>query len=98
MTPRFTHVCDRCGRPLEAGETRYIARIEVYAAPSNIEIPAEELERDRSEEIAGLMRQCEGMSEEELMRDVHVEFRYDLCRPCQRDYIRAPLPPIGDVT
>ena len=28
----ITHICDRCGRPLEPGQLRYIARIEVLAA------------------------------------------------------------------
>ena len=28
----MTHICDRCGRPLEPGQLRYIARIEVLAA------------------------------------------------------------------
>lgn len=97
MAPKFTRLCDRCGRPLQENELRYVARIEVFAAPTTLEISAEDLERDRTDEIAGLLSECEGMSAEDLMRDVHVEFKYDLCRPCQRAYIRAPLPPIGDV-
>lgn len=88
--------CDRCGCVLRKDQLRYIARIEVYAAPTSLEFSAEDLERDRSDEIAGLMQSCEGMTEEELMRDVHVEMRFDLCRSCQRELLRSPLPPLPD--
>jgi hypothetical protein len=26
------------------------------------------------------------------MQDVYVDFQFDLCRPCQRFYIKDPLP------
>lgn len=97
MPPKFPRLCDRCGRPLAENELRYVARVEVFAAPTTLEISAEDLERDRTEEIARLTEQCEGKTEAELMEDVYVNFEYDLCRPCQRDFIRSPLPPIGDV-
>jgi len=32
------------------------------------------------------------MTEEELMQDVYVDFQFDLCRACQRAYIKDPLP------
>ncbi len=35
------------------------------------------------------------MTEEELMQDVYVDFQFDLCRPCQRAYIKNPLPAGG---
>lgn len=31
------------------------------------------------------------MTEEELMRDVYIEFQFDLCRACQKAYVSAPL-------
>ncbi len=31
------------------------------------------------------------MTEEELMNDVHVEFTYDHCRGCQKEYIKKPI-------
>lgn len=92
--PNFTHLCDRCGCPLEATELRYIVRLEVFAAPTPLKISEEELRSDPQPEIARLLKQCEGMSEEELMRDVHVEMKFDLCRRCQQAYLRNPLPPI----
>ena len=34
----ITHICDRCGRPIEKGEVRYIAKVQVYAAGDTLEI------------------------------------------------------------
>jgi hypothetical protein len=87
----ITHLCDRCGRPIESEDTRYIARIQVLAAADPLEISAEELQEDAGDEMDRLLKQCAEMTEEELMQDVFVEFRFDLCRRCQRAYIANPL-------
>jgi hypothetical protein len=87
----ITHICDRCGRPIFADETRYIARIEVFAAPDLPAFTMDDLQRDHSAEMQRLIDQCEGLTEEELMREVHVEMKFDLCRACQRAYLDRPL-------
>jgi hypothetical protein len=87
----ITHLCDRCGRPLEEGELRYVARIEVFAAPDLVQVTPEELAGDTRAQIDRLVQQCEALSEEELMRDVYVSFKFDLCRRCQRAYLADPL-------
>jgi hypothetical protein len=87
-----THICDRCGRPIEQGQLRYVAKIQVFAAADMLEITLEDLLRDTRKEIDRLLRQCEEFSEEELMRDVFVQFQFDLCRACQRTYIANPMP------
>ncbi len=89
----ITHICDRCGKPIERDELRYVAKIEVYAAADLLEITAEDLLRDHTEELDRLLEQCERMSEDELMQDVHVEMRFDLCRACQKAFLAAPLGP-----
>lgn len=94
----ITHICDRCGRPIETGQARYRARIEVFAAPDLPEITLEDLLRDTRRELDALLEKCSALSEEELMRDVYVKFEFDLCRPCQRAYLADPLaaaPPPG---
>lgn len=91
----ITHFCDRCGQPIEKGTLRFITKIQVYAAADPLEITAEDLRGSHREEIARLLAQCEGMTEEELMRDVYVEFQYDLCRRCQRGFIANPLGAAG---
>ncbi len=88
----ITHICDRCGRPIQKGQLRYIAKIEVLAAADPLEITLEDLLRDTRREMDALLAQCEQSSEEELMRDVYVKFEFDLCRACQKAYVADPLP------
>ena len=87
----ITHICDRCGRPLEQGQLRYIARIEVLAAADPLEITLEDLLRDSRREMDALLEQCKHLTEEQLMRDVYVKFEFDLCRSCQKSYVTDPL-------
>lgn len=84
-------ICDSCGQPLETGAVRYIAHIEVYAAYDPLEVTLDDLLRDHTREIEQIYEQCAGLTEEELMREVYVEFTYDLCPACQKRYIRDPL-------
>jgi len=86
-----TLLCDRCGSPLELGKLRYVTKIEVYAAADPLEVSAADLAGDAQAEMEALLAQCEGMSEAELMRDVHVSFLFNLCRPCQREFLLNPL-------
>jgi len=87
----ITHICDRCGRPIEKGQLRYTAKIQVYAAADLLEITLEDLLRDNKREMDEILGQCEDLSEEELMRDVYIAFQFDLCRACQRAYVADPL-------
>jgi hypothetical protein len=87
----ISHICDRCGRPLEKGESRYIARMEVYAAADPLEITLEDLLKDTRREMDRIVEQCDALPEEELMRDVYVRLEFDLCRPCQRAFLANPL-------
>ncbi len=87
----ITHICDRCGKPIDSREVRYLARIEVLAAADPLEITAEDLERDSAEEMERLLGECEKLSEEELMRDIYVRLEFDLCRACQKAYLNNPL-------
>ena len=34
----------------------------------------------------------EGVSEAEAMDEVYRTFRFDLCMPCQKKYLKRPLP------
>jgi hypothetical protein len=88
----ITRICDRCGQPLEQGALRYVAKIQVFAAYDPLEITFEDLTRDYSDDIKKVLEQCKDLTEEELMRDVFVDFQFDLCRTCQRAYIADPLP------
>ena len=87
----ITHICDRCGKAIEHDRVRYVAKIQVFAAADPLAITFEDLLQDHGSEIERLLRQCDELSEEQLMRDVHVEFQFDLCRACQKAYIANPL-------
>jgi len=91
-----TRLCDRCGQLIEEGALRYVAKIQVYAAYDPLNVDFEDMSRDYSNEIKEILKRCEGLSEEELMQDVYVDFQFDLCRACQRAYIKEPLPTNGD--
>lgn len=85
--------CSRCGRRLEKDSLRYVVRIQVSAAYDPLKITKRDILKDHTEEIERLVRQCEGMTKSELMRDVYAKFKFDLCRPCQKVYVADPLPP-----
>jgi hypothetical protein len=85
--------CDLCGHALlPKTEVRYELRIEVKAAYDPLEITVEDLESDIRAEIAKVLRQLEGVSEEEAQNEVYRQFEFDLCAACQRKYVRRPLP------
>jgi hypothetical protein len=84
-------VCDRCGRIINKKTVRYIAKIQVYAAYDPLQIRSDDLLRDHTAEIEKLVRQCEDLTEEELMRGVYVDFEFDLCSSCQRVYVKNPI-------
>ncbi len=86
------YLCDRCGRPLREGDLRYVVRIQVYAAPDPMVITPEDLLSDQQAALEALLRQCERMTDEELMRQVYAELQFDLCPACQRAYLADPLP------
>jgi len=87
----ITRVCDRCGQPVEEGSLRYEAKIQVYAAYDPLEITFEDLSRDYTAEINRLLQECKGLTEKDLMRDVYMDFRFDLCPACQKIYVKDPL-------
>ena len=87
-----TRLCDRCGQIIDEGALRYIAKIQVYAAYDPLNVDFEDATRDHTNDIKKILKRCEGMTEEKLMQDVYVDFQFDLCRACQRSYIKEPLP------
>jgi hypothetical protein len=88
----ITRLCDRCHQPIEEGELRYVAKIQVYAAYDPLDITFQELQRDYTKEMEQILEKCKDLTEEELMRDVYVQFQFDLCRACQHAYIKDPMP------
>ena len=83
--------CDRCGNGLLLdAPVRYEVRIEVKSAYDPLELTSEDL----ANAAAGLKNAVESvknLSAEEAQDEVHREFRFDLCRTCQKAFIKAPL-------
>jgi hypothetical protein len=84
--------CDICGKELLLqSDVRYEVKIEVKAAYDPMEITADDLKEDILQKIKILLKQLEGLSEEEAQNEVYRVFNFDLCRNCQREYIKDPL-------
>jgi len=84
--------CDLCGKTLRAEEdTRYVVKIEVYAAYDPMEISGDDLREDPDDEIQGLLARMEDMEAEDLEDQVYKTFRFDLCPECHEAYLKDPL-------
>ena len=86
------YTCDMCGKPLLVDEdTRYVVRVEVFAAYDPLELTEEDIEADHLEEISHLIEKMERMDPEELEDDVYKSFRLDLCPACRKKFVEEPL-------
>lgn len=84
--------CDRCNEPLLVRtDVRYEVKIEVKAAYDPMEITEDDLNLDHRAEMEKLLQQMEGLSAEEAQNQVYRAFKFDLCPPCRREYLRNPL-------
>jgi len=84
--------CDLCGKTLLADEdTRYVVKVEVYAAYDPMEITGEDLREDRADEVEDLLERMESMDAEELEDQVYKSFRFDLCPGYQAAFLKDPL-------
>lgn len=79
-----------CGRPLTRGQPSYDIHIEVISTfdPNDFD----SLESDGADDLEALLDALTGVGEEELNDQVYREFMFRICRSCQSQYIRAPLP------
>ncbi len=84
--------CDMCGKTLLADEdTRYVVKVEVYAAYDPMELTSEDLEEDRTDEIQDLLGEMADTDAEDLEDQVYKTFRFDLCPECHAAYLKDPL-------
>ena len=83
--------CDMCGKTLPADEdTRYVVKIEVYAACDPMDIGPDGLQ-DHSGEIEELLDEMADLDAEELEDQVYKTYRFDLCAACHAAYLKDPL-------
>ena len=85
--------CDRCGNGLLLdAPVRYEVRIEVKSAYDPLELTEDDLAK-ASEQLRQAVEAVRHLSPEDAMDEVYKEFRFDLCRTCQKQFIRSPLGP-----
>jgi len=85
--------CDRCGNGLLLdAPVRYEVRIEVKSAYDPMELTDDDLARAAAD-LKAAAEAVQKLSAEEAMDEVYKEFRFDLCRTCQKQFIKAPLGP-----
>lgn len=86
-------VCDGCGEPLEEKGLRYAVTIDVRAVYEKVEVGLLDLVRDHRAELLALIGRLEAAEHtaDEREETVYKAMRLDLCAPCQRAFIKAPL-------
>ena len=81
--------CDRCGNGLLLDAP---VRIEVKSAYDPLELTDEDLKK-ASETLKEAAEAVRSLSADEAMDEVYREFRFDLCRTCQKAFLKSPLGP-----
>ena len=84
--------CDCCGRVIQqASETRYVVRMEVYAAIEDDPAHAAD-EADHLEEIEDLLERIDDLEEvDDSDHHLYKQVRYDLCVECRERFLQNPL-------
>ncbi|GAB4353228.1 MAG: hypothetical protein Kow0099_37470 [Candidatus Abyssubacteria bacterium] len=83
--------CDMCGARIETSELRYVLKMDIFAAYDTLKIEQSDLERDYEAEIKQLIERIQGMNPRQLEEDVFKHLTFDLCRACQRKFLKNPL-------
>jgi len=87
-----TGSCFRCGHQFGFGELRY--RVDVRVAQDTggeIDEPV-----DYEGEIAEALDLAQLKTDEELERDVHIDFLFYLCPACKDEYLKGPDVPLDE--
>ncbi len=84
-------ICRRCGALLTPGKGDfYVVEVQAYAENSPPVITADDLAKDHHEEMQKLAEQMKGLSEQELMDQVHRHMTFYLCAACYGKWIENP--------
>jgi phage FluMu protein Com len=77
--------CHRCGRMLADGDLRYQVAVRVRSMFDGVIPDAEKGPNDG--ELENLLREMEGLSEEELNRQVHEDDVFVMCPRCKEAFM-----------
>ena len=84
-------ICHKCGALLTPGKGDfYIVHVEAFAENSPPVITLEELLKDHTQEMRQIAEQLKGLSEQEMMDQVHRQMTFFLCMACYRQWIENP--------
>ena len=87
-----TIFCKICGRRVSPNRGHYIVRIEVFASddpPDKLVYDNEE--HDFKKAVDKILAEISETDPQEIEDSVYKFFKFDLCRSCQREYLRNPL-------
>ncbi len=81
--------CDLCGRNMQVGsDSRFIVKMEVFAAHDPAEMTEDDFDVDHLEEIGQLLSD---ESSDALPAPAFKKLRYDLCPSCHKKFLADPL-------
>lgn len=84
-------ICDICRCCIEL-HASYVVRIAVFADPSMPPLDSDAAGCGEYETaMQDLLEQMNSMTSDDLQDDVHRQFEYRVCRPCQRILLANPL-------
>ena len=83
--------CDLCGKNLPEGATRYVVKMEAFAATDPARLTDEDLEADHVDEMAQLLSEMEDDERGPELLPACQKLRFDLCSVCHRKFLKDPL-------
>jgi hypothetical protein len=82
--------CDLCGKDLTDGrDSRYVVRMEVYAAADPAQLTDADLSDDQLEAVGQLLRDGDDADTEPA--PAYKKLQYDLCPTCHKKFLADPL-------
>jgi hypothetical protein len=82
--------CDLCGKDLTDGrDSRYVVRMEVYAATDPGRLTDDDLSDDNLEAVGELLRDADEADREPA--PAYKKLQYDLCPTCHVKFLADPL-------
>ena len=82
--------CDLCGKDLTDGrDSRYVVRMEVYAAADPAQLTDADLSDDQLEAVGQLLRDGDDADQEPA--PAYKKLQYDLCPGCHKKFLADPL-------
>ena len=84
--------CDLCGKDILPGDkSRYVVKIEVFAAHDPRELTDDDLEDDQLEAVSQMIKDMDDQQHPDPITPACKRFRYDLCPDCQKKFLADPL-------